>query len=758
MEPTSKKRKLQGGPSDNKKPGKRTKTGGKPGATKAKKVRSTAGFRKLDGGSLPWKDDGDMMGLEVLEGVDIVRNGDNVEFLVPPGFAESAGVEEKKEGEDEEEEFEGFDDAPVAQGEAVKAAEPKATKAPKSKAAKAVETKAAEATVADEEDEEEEGVASPEEEDSSDDDDEDGSVPLSNEIPDTDMTAWEPLNLSHAMEDALARLKFSKPTLIQAAAIPEALEGHDVIGKASTGSGKTLAFAIPIIERWLKDRADTDTDADKVSDVKIPTALILSPTRELAKQLTDHIKALCAGLKVSPYVCSVTGGLSILKQERQLAKADIVIATPGRLWEVISGDIPLLKAFKEIKFLVVDEADRLLSEGNFKEAEDILNALDREEMGFDGEDDEEDESDDEDEELAPRQTLVFSATFDKSLQRKLAGKGKSKLTADQLSMEYLLKKLRFREENPKFVDVNPVSQMAEKLREGLVECDGLEKDLYLYAVLMLNPVQKTLVFANSILSVRRLAPLLQNLQLKVHALHSQMPQKARLRSIERFAAANPKEPTILVSTDVAARGLDIPNVDQVIHYHVPRAADAYVHRSGRTARADKSGLSVLLCAPEEVVSTRRLVAKVHSEKSAGPKHAMRTIDVDRKVVSRLKPRVTLAKEIADAAIAKDRGAKEDNWMKKAAEDLGVDYDSDEMESAKSWSGKGSGKKKKEREIAQLSKQELGVMRARLREMLEKKVNTGVSERYITGGRVDVEALLRDEGKDNFLGHVDGGFL
>lgn len=280
---------------------------------------------------------------------------------------------------------------------------------------------------------------------------------------------------------------------------------------------------------------------------------------------------------------------------------------------------------------------------------------------------------------------------------------------------------------------------------------------------MLNPAQKTLVFTNSIDSVRRLAPMLQNLQLKVHPLHSQMPQKARHRAIERFTApGTAKEPTILVSTDVAARGLDIPNVDQVIHYHVPRAADAYVHRSGRTARADKSGLSVLLCAPEEVTPTRRLVAKVHADKAGGGggsgkklRFFIRTIDIDRRVVAKLRPRVALAKQIADAGVAKDRTKKEDNWMKNAAEELGVEYDSEDMEKARGWGGRGSGKKQKEREAAGLSKAEMGALRAQLRELLSQRVNTGVSERYITGGRVDIEALLKGEGNEDFLGQVDG---
>lgn len=277
---------------------------------------------------------------------------------------------------------------------------------------------------------------------------------------DVDMSAWVPLDLSPHMVSSLARLKFLKPTEIQAAAIPKILAGHDIIGKASTGSGKTLAFAIPIVEAWLLKQEDGEAEEERS-----PVGLIMSPTRELAHQLTNHIKQLCAGLPTAPYVCSVTGGLSVQKQQRQLEKADIVVGTPGRLWEVLSSSKALLNMFKRVSFLVIDEADRLLTEGHFKEAEEILRAIDRVEV----------DEDDEDPELFPRQTLVFSATFNKGLQQKLAGKGKFDLMSDAQSMEYLLKKLNFREEKPKFVDVNPVQQMAQGLKEGLVECGAMEK-------------------------------------------------------------------------------------------------------------------------------------------------------------------------------------------------------------------------------------------------------------------------------------------
>lgn len=292
----------------------------------------------------------------------------------------------------------------------------------------------------------------------------------------------------------------------------------------------------------------------------------------------------------------------------------------------------------------------------------------------------------------------------------------------------------------------------------LLFANNYYQDLYLYTVLALNPGKRTLVFTNSISAVRRLTPLLQNLGLpSVLPLHSQMIQKARLRSIERFAAS---KNSILVATDVAARGLDIKEVDQVLHYHVPRQADTYIHRSGRTARGDRSGVSVILCSPEEVLPTRRLAGKVHAERDGSTslkrEHFIETLSIDRKIAQRLKSRVDLAKRIADAVLAKEKGHSEDQWLRNAAEELGVDYDSEEFDGSApgNWGGRGGGRKKKEKEARQISKAEMKVLRAQLREELSKRVNLGVSEKYITGGRVDIGALLREKEK----GTVGGLFL
>ena len=292
---------------------------------------------------------------------------------------------------------------------------------------------------------------------------------------DGDVSKWEELNLSEETMAALARMNFWRPTPVQRAAIPEIRNGHDVIGKASTGSGKTLAFGIPIFEFHLQNnRSRANTNRASVKDEsRSPIALIISPTRELAHQLSDHLSDLC-GMADGPAIATLTGGLSVHKQQRLLTRADIIIGTPGRIWELMSGDAELSKKLQTIEFLVLDEADRLLSEGHFKELTEILNALDRSigDGGAEGVDESESRS------RTRRQNLVFSATFQKDLQQKLAGRSKqsgNELMSQSESMEYLLKKIDFREEKPKFIDINPISQMAENLTEGIVECAGLEK-------------------------------------------------------------------------------------------------------------------------------------------------------------------------------------------------------------------------------------------------------------------------------------------
>ncbi|CEO60533.1 hypothetical protein PMG11_05158 [Penicillium brasilianum] len=689
------------------------------------------------------------LGLEEIDGVDIIRSsgGGEVQFKAKEG-PHRKSILKKPSAEDDGEEWGGLSDgesnekpAAVPATGAQPANDEKETKNKKQKKAKEVKAKEAQpkrdpnlktglSFAALEEAGEDDGV---------------------------DVSAWTELGLSPEILTSLSKLTFSTPTTVQKSCIPAILDGHDVVGKASTGSGKTLAFGIPILEHYLEKRGKKEDESEKPKSD--PMALILSPTRELAHQLAKHIGDLITNAPdADARIALVTGGLSIQKQQRQLANADIVIGTPGRVWEILSTGSGLIRKMQGIKFLVVDEADRLLSEGHFKEVEEILGALDRKEQGDFPDMDEEEET--AEEEPSVRQTLVFSATFHRDLQQKLAGKSRwtgGDLMDKKESMEYLLKKLNFREEKPKFIDVNPVQQMAVGLKEGIVECPAMEKDLYLYSLLLYYPKHRTLVFTNSISAVRRLTQLLQNLQLPALALHSSMAQKARLRSVERFSSPTSDPSSILVATDVAARGLDIKGIDCVIHYHAPRTADAYVHRSGRTARAGAVGKSVIICSPDEVVSVARLAAKVHAKDGKkGPmkKLPLESLDIDRRVVSRVRPRIEIAKKITDSTLAKEKISSEDNWLRAAAEDLGVDYNSDEFdESQGKGRGRGGGRHQKEKQASSITKGELAGLRAELKHQLSQRVNIGVSERYLTAGRIDIEALLRGEGNNSFLGHL-----
>ncbi|PNS14902.1 ATP-dependent RNA helicase mak5 [Sphaceloma murrayae] len=587
-----------------------------------------------------------------------------------------------------------------------------------------------------------------------------------------DVSAWKELKLSPDTLAGLSKLGFSKPTPIQKAAILDITAGIDLIGKASTGSGKTLAFGIPIFEAYLDRKAQRLGAREK--GTLAPLALVVSPTRELAHQISQHLMDLSNGFPGDkPVIATLTGGLSVQKQQRQLKNADVVVGTPGRLWEIISGGHDLIARMKRVQYLVLDEADRLLSQGHFKDLEELLNALDRK-VQTDAVDGASDDGESSPEEVTERQTLIFSATFQKDLQHKLARKQKGhfQVMDKKESMEYLLQRLNFRTK-PKFIDVDPVRQMARNLKEGIVECGAQEKDLYLYALTLLHHTSRTLVFVNSISSVRRIVPYLQHLNLPALPLHSQMPQKARLRSVERFTAhpnSSTKTASILIATDVAARGLDIPNIDLVLHYHLPRTADMYIHRSGRTARAGQSGSSILLCSPDEVAGTRRLIARVHasgaatsnmSRKEAAEQGFMiRSLDIDRRVVQRLKPRTELAKRIADVENAKEKKRSGDELFKQAAEDLGVEYDSEELErEATGKRGRGAGRRQREREDRDVSKDEVRGLKGQLKGLLAQRVNVGVSERYPTSGTIDMDELLREaeseEKKGEFLGSVKG---
>lgn len=352
----------------------------------------------------------------------------------------------------------------------------------------------------------------------------------------------------------------------------------------------------------VDDDDDNEHNARKkaINSSKPLYALILTPTRELAVQVKDHIisAAKYTGIKVT----AIFGGLAAVKQERVLAKCpEIVVATPGRLWELYMEGNDHLRKLEDINFLVIDETDRMVEKGHFEELKLILEKVNADP-----------------EKRAQRQNFVFSATLTmvhelpKYLQSKNMGrKNKLQKQTSEQKLQLLIEHLGISQ--PKIVDITPTQATggtAQRLTECRITCSLEQKDLYLYYFLKRHP-GRTIVFCNSIECVRRLATLFTILECEPKPLHAKMAQRQRLKNLERFS----ESPTgLLIATDVAARGLDIPNVEHVIHYQVPRTSENYIHRSGRTARANSEGIAVLLMEPGEVSEYVKLCRNLNRSK------------------------------------------------------------------------------------------------------------------------------------------------
>lgn len=563
---------------------------------------------------------------------------------------------------------------------------------------------------------------------------------------DIDLPHWKNVDLNGFTLSGIQAAKFHKPTPIQEKTIPLAVSGKDVIGKATTGSGKTLAYGIPILEKYLSQLEEIRTTR-KESKVPSPAGIIFAPTRELAHQVADHLNELA---KYSPLsqngIVSVTGGLSAQRQERLLGYGPgIIVATPGRFLDLIEKDAELAKRMAMTDILVLDEADRLLQDGHFEEFEKILEVLEK----------------NRDKSQNWRwQTLVFSATFSRDLFGKLDKNQKQKKQQKQTGLigndeilELLLKKLKFKDSKPALVDANPKEIVSGQITEALVECGNMERDLYLYYFVMMYP-GSTLVFANSVDSVKRLVPLLTNLGVPAFAIHSLMMQKQRLRSLEKFKEASKNNRlAVLIASDVAARGLDIPNIDHVAHYHLPRSADIYIHRSGRTARAGKEGVSVMFCSPQEasgpLKKLRRLMQTSSEPKKFNANADVKLLPIDHDIVSQLKERVQLASKLGNASISSTATRKESSWLKQAADDLGIDNlsDLDEFEDDV------IKKQRKRQEKNMLLKQEQKQLRFELRNLLSVPLRKNHRRSYLTAGLENLaHQIVSGATLETILGH------
>eukprot|EP00064_Thunnus_orientalis_P001554 superscaffoldBa00000107_g1557 len=373
--------------------------------------------------------------------------------------------------------------------------------------------------------------------------------------------------------------------------------------------------------------------------------LVLTPTRELAVQVKHHIDAVAKFTDIKTAI--VVGGMAQEKQRRMLKRRpEIIIATPGRLWDLIKERHPHLLNLRQLKCLVIDEADRMVERGHFAELDSLLEMLNT--IHFN----------------PMRQTFVFSATLTmaRSLPTRLLQKKKKNL--DQRSkLEILMERVGIKSK-PKIVDLTRKEATVETLTETQIHCQKDDKDFFLYYFLLQYP-GRTMVFANSIDCIKRLNSLLVILDCTPLPLHANMHQKQRLKNLERFAE---RESCILLTTDVAARGLDIPNVQHVIHYQVPRTSETYVHRSGRTARATKQGLSLLLIGPDDMMNFKKIY------KTLGKDEELPMFPIEIKCMEAIKERVNLARKIEKIEFHNSREKQHNSWFRQAAEALEVDLD------------------------------------------------------------------------------------
>ncbi|ODN05959.1 ATP-dependent RNA helicase DDX24 [Orchesella cincta] len=476
---------------------------------------------------------------------------------------------------------------------------------------------------------------------------------------------WMKLGVPEVILRSLKEKKFNKPTNIQTLTLPAAILGKkDVVGAAETGSGKTLAFAIPIIDGIIKRRSlakvNNSTDDDDDEEVDGLQALILTPTRELAVQIKNHFDVAAKYANVKTVV--IVGGLASQKQERLLrGRPDVVIATPGRLWELVHEGDPHLSTINQIKYLAIDETDRMVEKGHFKELQSILQVLNKEEMH-----------------KQSRQNFVFSATLafthEPPQRMKTIGNRRVKQQPKKVSAKVKLKQIMEMvglRANPKIVDITTSKGTCETLTEMQINCSQDYKDYYLYYFLLCHP-GRAIVFCNSINCVRRLTNIFFFLQCgEVLPLHSEMHQKQRLRNLEKFTA---NEKGILIATDVAARGLDIQNIQHVIHYQVPKTAESYIHRSGRTARAFKGGIAILMVEPGETTTVKNIF------RSLGREEMLPIFDVDGKVFREIKSRIEMAVKVEKFEHTVRKKLADHNWMEKSKKEMELatsEEDSDE---------------------------------------------------------------------------------
>jgi ATP-dependent RNA helicase DDX47/RRP3 len=385
---------------------------------------------------------------------------------------------------------------------------------------------------------------------------------------------FKELGLIDPLLEALDKINFTKPTEIQQQALPHALEGRDIIGVAETGSGKTAAFALPILQKlW--------------DEPKGLFACILAPTRELAYQIAQQFESLGSAMGVRSLV--LVGGMDRMQQAVGLAKRPhIIVATPGRLNDHLQNT----KGFslRSLKFLVMDEADRLLDMDFGPEIDQILKVIPKE-----------------------RTTYLFSAT----MTTKVAKLQRASLI------------------NPMRVEVSSKYQTVSTLLQYYLLVPLIHKDVHLIYLANHLASNSIIIFTRTVHDAQRLSIMLRSLGFPAVPLHGQLSQSQRLGALGKFKSGDRK---LLVATDVASRGLDLPSVDIVINFDIPTHSKDYIHRVGRTARAGRSGKSITMVTQYDVELIQRIEKVIDKKMELWP--------TDKEEVMLLKERVDEAARLA----------------------------------------------------------------------------------------------------------------
>eukprot|EP00927_Polykrikos_kofoidii_P057526 TRINITY_DN51666_c0_g1_i1.p1 TRINITY_DN51666_c0_g1~~TRINITY_DN51666_c0_g1_i1.p1 ORF type:complete len:554 (-),score=93.77 TRINITY_DN51666_c0_g1_i1:23-1684(-) len=355
-------------------------------------------------------------------------------------------------------------------------------------------------------------------------------------------TTFAKLGLAPWLVSACENMGMNYPTDIQAMSIPHVLAGKNVAGNAKTGSGKTACFCLPSLHHLSKDPYGI-------------FILVVTPVRELSFQIAENYKAL--GVSIGVEVTEVVGGRDMMHQSKMIsARRHVIVATPGRLADLLRGDPDLAQAFRRMKTFVLDEADQLLTPTFEEPLAEIISAIPKE-----------------------RQTLLFSATITQSIERLKSGMGGN-------GKELML------------IDANPADESLENLTQQYVFVPQTVQICYLHYLLNDHFYDESvIVFAPTIDLCQLLTSMLEILEFPVTGLHSLQSQRERQASLGKFRSGRC---TILLATDVASRGLDIPKVGVIIMVGLPKSTDDFVHRSGRTARAGRPGLVVSLMSERDV--------------------------------------------------------------------------------------------------------------------------------------------------------------